>query len=309
MSRTQFSSGPKRFILGCSLLALGPWTIVHAATTVDQHRPANPQGAVEISNVAGTVDVQGWDKSEVAVTGTIGKDVERVDVTGDGNRTTIRVVLPSGLNWGSRTDSEAHLIVHVPASSSLSTSLVSADLKVAGVLGDAKLQTVSGNVSADVGGDVRANVVSGDIKLTANSAKMIEVKAISGNIVLTGGNAEAEVTTVSGDATVTLGTVSRARFKAISGTLKAKLALSPDAQFDSETVSGDVTVEFAGEPAADFDIQSFSGGIENCFGPKPADVRHGSGQRLTFKTGDTHARVRISTKSGEVRMCAKGDHR
>jgi len=295
--------------LGCALLVLGPWTLAHAATAVDEHRPANPQGAVEISNVAGSVDVLGWDKSEVAVSGTIGKDVQRVDVTSDGNRTSVRVVLPSGLNWGSRTDSEAHLIVHVPVNSSVSTSLVSADLKVSGIRGDAKLQTVSGNVSGDVGGDVRASVVSGDIKLTANSAKMIEIKAISGNIVLTGGNAEAEVTTVSGDATVTLGTVSRARFKAISGTMKANLALSPDAQFDSETVSGDVSVEFVSEPAADFDIQSFSGSIENCFGPKPADVRHGSGQRLTFKTGDTHAQVHISTKSGDVRMCAKGDHR
>ncbi|HEY2676625.1 MAG TPA: DUF4097 family beta strand repeat-containing protein [Steroidobacteraceae bacterium] len=292
-----------------ALLLLSPCALANAATTVDQHRPANPQGAVEISNVAGTVDVQGWEKSEVAITGTIGKDVERVDVTGDGNRTSIRVVLPSGLNWGSRTDSEAHLVVHVPAGSSVSTSLVSADLKISGVQGDAKLQTVSGNVSGEVGGDLRASVVSGDIKLTANSAKMIEIKAISGNIVLTGGNAETEVTTVSGDATVTLGTVSRARFKAISGTLKANLALGPDAQFDSESVSGDVRVDFASEPSADFDLQTFSGGIDNCFGPKPTEPRHGPGQRLTFKTGDTHARVHISTKSGDVRMCAKGDHR
>jgi Putative adhesin len=304
MPRTQ----SKKTILGCALLFLVPWTFAQAATTIDQHRPANPQGAVEISNVAGSVDVQVWDKAEVSVTGTIGKDVERVEVTGDDNRTSIRVILPSGHLWGSRSDSEAHLIVHLPANSSLSTSLVSADLKVSGIKGDAKLQTVSGNVTGDVGGDVRANVVSGDIKLSAMSAKMIEVKAISGNIVLTGGNAEAEVTTVSGDATVTLGTVTRARIKGISGTLKSNLALSPDAQFESETVSGDVRVDFASEPAADFDVQSFSGSVENCFGPKPVDVHHGSGQRLTFKTGETHARVRISTKSGDVRMCAKGDH-
>ncbi len=32
----------------------------------------------------------------------------------------------------------------------------------------------------------------------------------------------------------------------------------------------------------------------------------GPGSRLTFKSGDNHARVRISTKSGDVRMCAKG---
>ena len=112
---------------------------------------ANPQGAVEIDNVAGSIDVQGWDKSEVAVTGTIGKDVERVDVTGDGNRTSIRVVLPKGMHW-SMNDGEAHLVIHVPTNSSVSTSLVSSDLKVSAVHGALELRTVSGNISGEAAG-------------------------------------------------------------------------------------------------------------------------------------------------------------
>jgi hypothetical protein len=65
-------------------------------------------------------------------------------------------------------------------------------------------------------------------------------------------------------------------------------------------------LEFAKTPEADFDIQTFSGDIRSCFGPKPEEARHGPGSRLTFKSGDNRARVRISTKSGDVRMCAKG---
>lgn len=279
-----------------------PW-LAHAAS-VDEHRAASPQGSVEIDNVAGSIDVQGWDKAEVAVTGTIGKDVERVDVSGDGNRTSIRVVLPQGHNWGNR-DGSAQLVIHVPTNSSISTSLVSSDLKVSAVRGGLELRTVSGDISGEGGGDVHANSVSGNIHFAATSAKLIEVKAISGDIVLTGGNADIEATTVSGNAELTLGTVARARFRTVSGDFSATLAAAVDAQIEGESVSGDFKLNFASAPAADFDIQSLSGDIENCFGPKPTESRHGAGSRLTFKTGDGSARVRVTTRSGEVRLCAK----
>jgi putative adhesin len=306
MAPVRFTNHLKNPIRLCALALLAfPCSLAYAAaTSIDEHRPASPQGAVEIDNVAGVIDVQGWDKSEVAVTGTIGKDVERVDVTGDGNRTSIRVVLPRGGNWGMR-DGDAHLVIHVPTNSSVSTSLVSSDLKVSGVHGALELRTVSGNISGDGGGDLRANDVSGNIHFTATAAKRIEVKAISGNIVLTGGNADIEASTVSGDAQLTLGTVSRARFKTVSGGISATLAAAADAQIDGESVSGDIKLEFAAEPAADFDVQTLSGDIDNCFGPKPVEPRHGPGKRLTFKTGETSARIHLTSNSGEVRLCTR----
>ena len=304
MRHPLFAYGLKTPSLVCALMLLAPWPPAYAATSVDEHRPANPQGAVEIDNVAGMIDVQGWDKSEVAVTGTIGKDVERVEVNSEDNRTTIRVVLPKGMHWGMR-DGEAHLVIHVPGNSSVSTSLVSSDLKISAVRGALELRTVSGNITGDGGGDVRANDVSGDIRLTATAAKRIEVKAISGNIVLTGGNADVEATSVSGDVRVTMGTVSRARFKTVSGTLSAQLAAASDAQIDGESVSGDIRLDFASEPMADFNVQTLSGDIENCFGPKPTEPRYGPGKHLTFKTGDTSGRVHLTSNSGDVRLCTK----
>jgi DUF4097 and DUF4098 domain-containing protein YvlB len=304
MTPVQFANHFKSPIRLCALALLAfPWSVAHA-TSVDEHRAANPQGAVEIDNVAGSIDLQGWDKSEVEVTGTIGKDVERVDVTGDSNRTSIRVVLPRGMHFGMR-DGEAHLVIHVPTNSSVSASLVSSDLKVSAVRGALELRTVSGNISGDGGGDLRANDVSGDIHFTAMAAKRVEVKTISGSIVLNGGNTDIEASSVSGDAHLTLGTVSRARFKTVSGSISVKLAAAADAQIDGESISGDIKLDFAGEPAADFDVQTLSGDIDNCFGPKPVEPRHGPGKRLTFKTGDTSARVHLTSNSGEVRLCAK----
>ncbi len=302
MAYVKFANHWKDRILICTLAALGPWPLAYAAASIDEHRPASPQGAVEIDNVAGMIDVQGWDKSEVAVTGTVGKDVERVEVNSNNSRTSIRVVLASGMHWGMQ-GGEAHLVVHVPMNSSLSTSLVSSDLKVSAVRGALELRSVSGNITGEGGGDVRANDVSGNIQFTATDAKRIEAKSISGNIVLAGGNADIEASTVSGDAHLTLGSITRARFKTVSGTISAALAAAPDAQIDGESVSGDIKLDFASEPAADFDIRTLSGNIDNCFGPKPAEPRHGPGKRLTFKTGDTTARVHLTSNSGSVRLC------
>jgi DUF4097 and DUF4098 domain-containing protein YvlB len=305
MLQIHFAGRLNQGILAVALTSLvAPWSLALATASIEEHRAANPRGSVEIVNVAGSIEIQGWDKSEVAVTGTVGKNVERVDVTSDGDRTSVHVVLRSQ-HFGFGSDGEAHLLVHVPADSSISTSLVSSDLKVAAVRGHLKVQTVSGNVSGEAGGNVHANAVSGNVTLSAAAAKAIEIESVSGDVVLTGGDADTEVTTVSGNAKITLGTPSRARFRSVSGNLTASFAIGPEAQIDGESVSGDVKLEFAKTPAADFDIQTFSGDIRNCFGPKPTEPQHGPGSRLTFKSGDSRARVRISTKSGDVRMCAK----
>jgi len=307
MSNIHLIAPLNRRVATCALAVLvAPWSLARAAS-VDEHRQANPQGMVDIDNVAGSIDIQGWDKSEVAVTGSTGKDVDHVDVTNGADRISIRVVLIRDHHWGSGSDSSANLVIHVPTGSSIAATLVSADLKVSAVRGDFKAQTVSGNISGEVGGNVRANAVSGDIHLVAGEAKSIEAKSISGDVVLTGGNADTEVTTVSGNAKLTLGTVPRARFRTVSGDFTANLAAAPGISVEAESISGNVKLDFASAPAADYDIQTLSGDISNCFGPQPVRPQYGPGNRLMFKTGD--GRVRITTKSGDVRLCAKGAHR
>ena len=49
---------------------------------------------VDISNVAGAIEVTGWDRNEVSVHGELGAGVERVDVSSQPGHTTIKVVLP-----------------------------------------------------------------------------------------------------------------------------------------------------------------------------------------------------------------------
>src|ERR1700688_4669126 len=198
MSKSHSAARYIGWITSALMSLVVPWSLVHAGRAIQERRAADPRGEIEIVNVSGKIEVEGWDRSEIEVSGTAGDNVDRVDVTSAGNRTSIRVVSRSSHNWGS--DDEARLVVHVPARSAVTATLVSAAIKVAGVLGD-----------------VRATMVSGDVHLTARAARTIEIKTISGDIRLTGGGGEVNITTVSGTAIIELADVSRGRFKSVSG--------------------------------------------------------------------------------------------
>jgi hypothetical protein len=305
MSKARYKARYSGWMFIIALVALVvPWSLVQAGKSIHESRAADPRGEVEIFNLAGRVEVEGWDRNEVVVGGTADDGVERVDVTGSGRRTSIHVVVGSSHVWGS--GGEAHLIVHVPANSSLTVTLVSSDFEVKGVLGDLKVQSMSGKVRGEVGGDVRATTVSGEVHLKAPGAKSVEIRTISGDIHLLGGGGDADINTVSGDATLELSDLVNGRFKSVSGDMTVALSLAPDARIEGESVSGDVSLKFAAMPAAEFDVQTFSGGIKNCFGPKPTESRYGPGSRLQFMNGEGHAHVRINTKSGDTQLCVKG---
>jgi hypothetical protein len=295
------------WLMSCAVGALlVPWSIVRAGKTVHEHLTVDPEGSVEIINVAGSVDLSGWDRPEIEVTGTAGDDVERIDVATSGTRSSVRVVSRPQPGW--HAGNEARLIIHVPNKSAITATLVSADLKLKNLSADVKLQTVSGDVSGEVGGNLHATTVSGTVRLITAAAKVIEVKTVSGDIQIAGGGGDVEITTISGDAKIDLASLKRGRLKSVSGDLTAEFTLAAAGELDGESVSGNLRLNFATVPNADFDVQSISGDIANCFGPKPLESRYGPGSRLSFKNGDGTGRVHIETKSGDVQLCAKGLH-
>jgi DUF4097 and DUF4098 domain-containing protein YvlB len=290
---------------GALCASLAPWSPVHPATEFRQTSSASPQGSVEIVDIAGSIEVEGWDRSEVEVTGTPADLAERVHLSSSGDQTTIHV-MPYSIHGSSSDD--IHLIVHVPAKSSVSTSLVSAKLEVKGLQGDAYLRTISGGIYGEVNGNLRVNTVTGTVHLSAPSAERVEVKTISGNVQLTGGSGEAELSTVSGKVQADLGSLTRGRFKSISGDMTANFSVAHDGEIEGESVSGTIRFGFGAAPAADFDVQSFSGTIDNCFGPKPVEAQYGPGSKLIFKNGDGRANVRIASKSGDIHLCTGSAH-
>ncbi len=284
------------------LLAAAPCPA--AERSVDETRSVSATGSVEVVNVAGSIEVRGWDKAELKVTGSLGEHVERLNITTSGDHATVRVVVPSGMNWGSG-DSSADITVMVPKGSSLKVSAVSADLTLGGVTGRAELQTVSGEIGGETLGDAAINAVSGDVRLTSQGARHYSVRTVSGDIRLSGAAGDVDVNTVSGDAQLELGPLSRARFESVSGDLGIDAGFSEGASVDAETVSGDFTLNLTAEPGAAIDLQTLSGDITSCFGPAPVRPEYGPGSRLTFSSGNGKGRIHAETKSGDIRLCTR----
>jgi DUF4097 and DUF4098 domain-containing protein YvlB len=267
--------------------------------TVNIHKAAAPDGAVEIENVAGRVAVTGWDRAEVEVTGTIGERVERVDVNTSPGHTTVRVVLPQEL-WGRGGDSAAELVVHIPRKSFLTATLVSAGITTRGLQGQQQLRTVSGSIDGELAHEAKINTVSGSVKLAAGAGPL-EVNSISGTITVKGATGDIRVGTVSASADLDLGAVTRANFHTVSGAVTASGSLAGGAELEAGSVSG--SLQFTLKGSADYDIQSFSGTIDNCFGPKAQRADYGPGVHLTFREGDANARVHLRTQSGTIQLC------
>jgi DUF4097 and DUF4098 domain-containing protein YvlB len=285
-------------MIACAL----PIAAAAGGGSVDRKVAAEPSGEVVISNVSGTIDVRGWDRNEVQVTGHLGRDVERLDVETSGGRTFVKVILPRG----NAHDGEAEIEVSVPRNSSVEVSAVSADVSSRGVLGTQRLKSVSGEVTADIAGDEsEVRSVSGDVTVRGNGKPLrLRVSSVSGSLDLTNTAGSLDVVTVSGDARVQMGDTSDVRGRTTSGDLEVSGKLTREGRVDVEGVSGDITLRLTAPGGLSAEIESFSGDINGCLADKVERVsKYGPGKRLNIRTVEAGARVRAKTLSGDIDIC------
>ena len=152
------------------------------ADEVEKRAQADPRGEVVIGNVAGEVQVTGWDRNEVHVLADLAQGVQRLDFKTSGARTTIEVVLPKGRSYQGSTD----LVVQVPRNSSLVINTVSADQTIKDVRGSQRLQSVSGQIQPEAWNeDVQVKNISGEVNVRGHNGKgTIRLNTVSGDVRL-----------------------------------------------------------------------------------------------------------------------------
>ncbi len=273
------------------------------AEEIQKRAQADPRGEVVIVNVAGDVQVTGWDRNEVQVVADLADERQRLEFKTSGARTTIEVVLPKGRSYHGSTD----LVVNVPRNSSVETKTVSADQTIKDVRGMQRLQSVSGMIQTELWNeDIELKNVSGEISVRGHNGKgALRATTVSGDLRLQDIGPEMELNTVTGDMNVRVAEVSKARIKTTNGDLELRAAsLTRDVRIDAEGINGDLRFRFRGALDVEFDIETFNGDIDNCFGPKPHRTReHGPGNALRFKEGNGDGRIRIKALNGTVEIC------
>ena len=273
------------------------------AEELEKRAQADPHGEVSIVNVAGEVQVTGWDRNEVQVNADLEEGVQRLEFKTSGARTSIEVVLPKGRTYEGSSD----LVVHVPRNSSLVTQTISADQTIKEVRGSQRLQSVSGQIQTEAWNeDVQVKNISGEVNVRGHNGKgTVRLNTVSGDVRLEDVGPELDLTTVTGDMQVRVAELSSARIKTTNGDLELRAAsLTRDVRVEAEGINGNLRFRFRGALDAEFDIQTFNGEIDNCFGPKPHRVsEYSPGNALRFKQGNGDGRIRIKALNGTVEIC------
>ena len=274
------------------------------ADDVNERMDAASDGHVDVSNIAGSIVVNGWSRNEVEVTGELGRNVEKLIFERNKDKITIKVKVPRKGGHGIDSD----LRISVPQNSSIDVGTVSADIDVTDVLGEQKLNTVSGDVTTESSGaDVTAGSVSGDVEIAGDgSNNETGANTVSGDVTVFRVAGEIRAESVSGDVVVDEGAFDRAALNTVNGEIIFEAELRNGGRFASETVNGDIDVEFVGDLSARIEIDTFNGSIRNCFGPKAERTsKYTPGWELSFTEGGGDGRVEMSTMNGDLSLCRK----
>ena len=280
--------------------------VLLAATPIDQTRPLDPRGRIEIDNLKGRIQVRGWNRSEVKLGGTLGEGVERLVVEGSGDHLVVKVQYPKQIGvWRSDRSGPTDLQLQVPLQASLDIESVSANIDVDGVAPQSlSVDTVSGDVViAAAPGSADINSVSGDQRLTLNS-RDVKVESVSGDIALRGRlGGEVHGETVSGQLSIDSNGMPLRDLQAttVSGDTTLNIALEDGARVKAETVSGDIRMQAPKSLSARLSAESFSGDL-SAPDAKVRKEEYGPGSSLEQRYGSGAAEIRLETFSGDATL-------
>ncbi len=294
----------KKLLIGLltRLVMLSATHVAHAGEAVDKMLDVKPDGVVRIQNVRGRIEVQGWDRSAVSVTGTLDDQTTQFIFETSGSTTMVKVETAANLNRGEGSD----LVIRVPTQSRLRVDLVSADLKLTNLHGGVDGETVSGDIDAgDLSGRVEIRTVSGDIAV-AGADGSVTLHSVSGDIAADT-NAEAvDVGTVSGDTSVSSGKrVKDASFNSVSGDVEFSADLADGARIRGSSTSGDVRLHVNRDAGVVAELTAGTGGIKNELTSDLARRNMGSREDLELTLGDGAGSIELTTVSGKVELLAR----
>ena len=302
MNKGQFVNGTTIGALVLMGLLLLGTAAVHAGEAVDKTLDVKADGVVRIDNVRGRIDVQGWDRSAVSVTGTLDDRTTKFTFETASSTTTVKVEVADNLRGGEGSN----LVIRVPTASRVRVGLVSADLALADLHGGIESETVSGDVdAAGVSGGIEMQTVSGDIDVAGADGK-VTLRTVSGDIEADAESEEIEFSTVSGDGVVTSGKrVKDAKFSTISGDVEVNADAADGARIKGSSVSGDVRLRINRDVGAVVELGAGSGALTNELTADRPQRRMGSGEHLRFTIGDGAGSIDLTTISGNVELLSR----
>ncbi len=276
-----------------------------AGEPVEKSGKASANGRVFVENIAGSITVIGWDKNEIHVEGTLGKEVKELKFKTGKKKSIISVEYKKNRR---NIREGADLVIKVPKGSKLEVECVSADVEASKLTGFLDLSSISGTV--EFSGwcqELDAESISGDVLIDGGADEM-SIESISGSVKAQakGKSAEISAESVSGNVLLEYDTFLDLSAESVSGSIKIFGDLDPKSRIRCDVVSGTITLVMPGNVSASFEASTFSGNIDNDFGKKASRTsKYAPGKELEFTNGDGEADVELNSFSGDVRIRKK----
>jgi len=285
----------KLLITLCALVPLAAWS----GDSIDQNWPVDADVRISVENIVGEIEIKGWDRNEVQLTGELGDSVDELEIDESSSHLQIAVI-----NRDQRNIDETVLILRVPEGANIEAIAVSADIEISGLDND-KLTaaSVSGDVEVQAKSQwVSLESVSGDVSFSGETPR-IAAESVSGDVELSGLSGDVEATTVSGDMELQAGEMDSGKFETVSGDIQISAELSANGRISAESMSGDVVITLPASQSGLFKAQSFSGRITTDFG-SVSHAKHGPGSHLKHAAGKDGAEIRLESFSGNIKLRA-----
>jgi DUF4097 and DUF4098 domain-containing protein YvlB len=307
------------------LFGAGFASLVQAGEKIDEVLDVTACGQVSIENMRGTVEIVGWNKNQMSVTGELDEKAKGYTFETENGYTVFKVKVPKRMRGGWKDEDGSQLKIFVPMGSNVEFESVNGDVSIKAVSGGANIHTVNGNVHAEaltkrikletVNGDIRAKGLEGKIKLATVNGKVIDhgskgkvvYTTVNGSINSKSQATRVTVENVNGEIDLDLNTTDELDVSTVNGNVNASVGLSNDASINITTVSGNATLSVSGDVGGRFRLASHAGGrIKNRLtDDQVTKQKYGPARNLKFNMAGGDAKVEMTSVSGNLTIQKK----
>jgi DUF4097 and DUF4098 domain-containing protein YvlB len=284
-------------------------------------------GRVSVGNISGDITVTGGSGDEVSIeavkrTRRDRSQLSEVEIVVEERAGRVDVRADYERSRGNRNiNVSVDFTLTVPANASVDLKSISGDVKITGVRGAVRAETVSGAVTTiDTPKVEMAKSISGDVTLSGISIDGdLSASTVSGTVTAKGVKAHAlDVGSVSGDMIVTDVTCDRLNAKSVSGGFEYTGTINRGGVYDVNVHSGTVRFTLANPAGFELTANTFSGNIRSDLpltiggssSSSGSSSRNGrqrvvSNRSIRATFGDGSATLTLRTFSGDITIAKR----
>jgi DUF4097 and DUF4098 domain-containing protein YvlB len=275
---------------------------LHAQRKVHTAYAVTPDVSVRLFASVGTVQVVGWDRDSVVVSGSVASGSQvSLGTPGAGPTRGLKLFVESPTEQAGR---EGSLTMHVPRGARVWLKTGSADVTVSEVTGGLDVNVVGGSITVHGSPrELRAESMDGAVTIDGTPSWM-RVKTATGDIALRGGE-DIGASTISGTIDARGGQVERVKLESTTGAIRFALGLVRGASVEMETHSGPIDVQLSRKTYPAIEAATVTGAIENAWSKTPPVAgREGRGMTLSILGDQISGRIELRSFKGRISLRA-----